>query len=395
MKLKANIEDPVEYNPFESCVYDAEVSLDTLGANAMEKYKCFFRDAGKGSTLIYPVDSCFISMLHETVKKIIASDAEIFRVVKASEEYFAIASEAVGLALAGIFETDFQQIRREYPLHRFSSYFEVIENTRFNFTTKSLEGTYSRLKADRIVKSLNKRLKALRRRLRDPGVVQGYSNFRRSPVENFNGLMDGMQHAIDMDPNQLSARFDLHYRVSGLDPSAKDLEADTEELPKVQKCRERFHRSIDRKLGTALRGFAFCLEYGQHRRWHYHYLVFVDPSYTDDDVALVETFRETWRDVTDGQGELYNVNAHKKMHRFQAVGFVDASNESVLTGLRAIASYFTLAGLYVQLKLPRRVKTFGKGRFPPPSVKPGRPLKRTSPRLRISLVEARKQIRFI
>jgi len=394
MNLKTNIEEPVEYNPFESCVYDAEADLDSLGANALDKYKCFFRENGNWRKVIYPTEPRFISKLHEAVKKLVANDGQLFA-TKPGDGYFSISSHPLGVTFAEIFKTDLSHLHREYPLHRFSPYFDVIEKTRFNFTTDALEARYTRFKADRVVQSLNKRVKALRRRLRDPRVVNGYSNFRRSPVENFNGLMDGMQGVIDADSKQLVARFDLHYRVSGVDPSAKDIENDIEELPKVQKCRERFHRSIDRKLGTALRGFAFCLEYGQHRRWHYHYLVFVDPSYTDDDIALVETFRETWREVTDGHGELYNVNAHKNRHRYQAVGFVDASDEKVLVGLRAIASYFTLAGLYVQLKLPKRVKTFGKGRFPTPQAKPGRPLKRTSPRLRISLVEARKQIRFI
>lgn len=394
MNLKTNVEESVEYNPFESCVDGDDVGLDALGATALDKYKCFFRESGSWRTVIYCADPRFISKLHQAVKKLVASDAQLFS-VKLSGDHFSIASESLGFTFAEIFHADFDQFRTEYPLHRFSPYFEVIEKTRFKFTTDTLEGRYTRFDAERIVKSLNKRVKALRRRLRYPEVVQAYSNFRRSPVENFNGLMDSMQRVVDLNPNQLIVRFDLHYRVNGRDPSAEDIEADVQELAKVQKCRERFHRSIDRKLGTALRGFAFCLEYGQHRRWHYHYLVFVDPSYTDDDVALVETFRKTWREVTDGQGELYNVNAHKNRHRYQAVGFVDANDENVLVGLRAIASYFTLAGLYVQLKLPKRVKTFGKGRFPAPQAKPGRPLKRTSPRLRISLAEARDQIRFI
>lgn len=394
MNLKTNIREPVEYNPFEPRVYDAEVDFDALGAGALEKYQFFFRESGSWRTLKYATDSAFISKLHQTVKKLVASDAQLFRVTM-NGGYFSIASEPLGLTLAEIFQTDFSQFRSEYPLHRFSPYFEVVENTRFNFTADVLKERFTHLRAERVVKSLNKRVKALRRRLRYPEVVQGYSNFRRSPVENFNGLMDSMQRVVDEDPNQLIARFDLHYRVSGLDPSAKDIQADIDELPNVQKCRERFHRSIDRKLGASLRGFSFCLEYGQHRRWHYHYLLFIDPSYTDDDIALVESFREIWHGVTDGQGELYNVNAQKKKRRFNALGFVDASNEHVLVGLRAIASYFTLAGLYVQLKLPKRVKTFGKGRFPLPQAKPGRPSKRTAPRLRISLAEARKQIRFI
>jgi hypothetical protein len=394
MSLKTNAKEPFESNPFEFGVDGSDVGLDALGASSLDKYKCFFRDRGSWRCVIYIHDPRFISNLHQNVKKLVASDAHLFS-VGTGKGYSFITSEPLGVKFAEIFGADFDDFRREYPMHRFSSYFEAIEKTRFKFTPDMLEGRYTRFVAERVVKSLNKRVTALRRRLRCFEVVQAYSNFRRSPVENFNGLMGSMQRAVDLNPNQLVVRFDLHYRVSGRDPSAEDIEADIDELAKVQKCRERFHRSIDRKLGPALRGFAFCLEYGQHRRWHYHYLLFVDPSYTDDDVAFVETFQATWRDVTDGQGELYNGNAHKSRHRYQAVGFMDANDENVLVGLRAIASYFTLAGLYVQLKLPKRVKTFGKGRFPAPQAKPGRPLKRTSPRLRISLAEARDQIRFI
>lgn len=395
MNLNANIEKVVEYNPFEPCDYDGKLSIDALGTDVLEKYQFFFRDGVNSPTLIYAFDPRFISKLHRVARLLVADDAPLFRVEPAKAGYFSIVSQPLGAALAEIFQTDFNQIRRDYPMHRFSPYFEVFANTRFNFGYEVMKCFYTRDKADRVLKSLTKRVKALRRRLRYPKVVQGYSNFRRSPVENFNGLMDGMQRAIDADPRQLILRFDFHYRPSDLDPSAQDIQADFEELPKVQKCRERFHRSIDRKFGASLRGFAFCLEYGRHRRWHYHYLLLVDPGYADDDIALVESLGEIWREVTGGAGEFYNVNAHKNERRFKAVGFVDARDKQVQVGLRAIARYFTLAGLFVQLKLSRRVKTFGKGRFPTPQAKPGRPPKRTTPRLRISLAEAREHIPFI
>nr|WP_295081213.1 hypothetical protein [uncultured Roseateles sp.] len=395
MNLKTKAMKQIADNPFEPCVDSREVDLNALGASAMKKYQLFFREGADWGGLVYQTEPRFISMSHHAVKLLVANDATLFSVVMPKYGCYAIAPEALALTLADIFGADFQLIRREYPMHRFSPYFEVLESTKFNFQHQDLKGIYTRPEADRLAKSLNKRVKALRRRLRDPKIVQGYSNFRRSPVENFNGLMACMQRAVEANSKQLIVRFDCHYQVNGLDPTAKDIEVDIEELPKVQKCRDRFHRSIDRKLAGALRGFAFCLEYGQHRRWHYHYLLFVDPSYTDDDVALVESFRAIWLSVTEGKGELFNVNAQKKKHRFQAIGFVDTTDERVQVGLRAIASYFTLAGLYVQLKLPKRVKTFGKGRFPAPQAKPGRPLKRPPSRLRISLPEARNQIRFI
>lgn len=395
MTLNANIKQPVEYNPFEPCVSDNDLSLDALGAGALEKNQFFFRAGAGDRSLIYATDPRFISKLHRVVKLLVGNDSPLFKVVLARGGYFSVEAEPLGVALADIFQADFDQIRRDYPMHRFSPYFEVLENTRFNFGHDVLKDRYTRARADRVVKSLDKRVKAIRRRLRYIEVVNGYSNFRRSPVENFNGLMDGMQRVIDADAKQLILRLDCYFRVSDLDLSEKDIQADIEKLPRVQKCRERFHRSIDRKFGASLRGFAFCLEYGQHRRWHYHYLLFVDPSYRDDDVELVEELREIWDKVTGGQGESHNVNEQKTKRRFRAIGFVDARDERVLVGLRTIASYFTLAGLYVQLKLPRRVKTFGKGRFPVPQPKPGRPPKRTTPRLRISLAEARERIRFI
>jgi hypothetical protein len=395
MTLKTKDERPIAENPFESCIDFPEVDLDALGASAIKKYRYYFRKGEGWGGVVYQTEPRFISMLHRAVKLLVSNDAILFRVIMPKYGCYSIAPEALGLTLADVFKTDFQLIRREYPMHRFSPCFEVLESTKFNFQHDDLTGTHSQLKADQVAKSLNKRVMALRRRLRDPKVVQGYSNFRRSPVENFNGLMACMQRVVEANSEQLIVRFDCHDQTSGLDPTALDIQADIEKLPKVQKCRARFHRSIDRKLGKSLRGFAFCLEYGQHRRWHYHYVLFIDPSYTDDDVALVESFGAIWQNVTDGKGEFFNVNAQKKKYRFQAVGFVDTTDKHVLIGLRAIASYFTLAGLFVQLKLPERVKTFGKGRFPEPQAKFGRPLNRTTSRLQISLAEARNEIRFI
>jgi len=382
-------------NPFEIDAINDDVDLDSLASAALEKYQFFFREGKSWPGLIYPTEPRIISLLHKLAKHLQANRADPYQVTYLKNGSATIVPDGIGLALVDVFKVDFEAIRREYPMHRFSPIFEVFENTKFTIDGSPLHRTYEPSVAKRMARSLNKRATSLRSRLGRADVVEAYSNFRRSPSENFNGLMADMESLAAEHTNVLVARGDLYVQVTDQDPSKEEIAADWDALPKVQACREKFHRSIDRKLGDALWGFAFCLEYGRHRKWHYHYAWFVDPAYTPDDVALVESFAATWKLATDGKGEFYNVNARKNNYRFRAIGIVDMRNESVRVGLRAIASYLTLPGLFVQLKGAKRMKTVGRGRFPKRVRTGGRPAKRHVARLSIPLAQARDLIRFI
>lgn len=292
-------------NPFEARVVEDEVDLDALAESALEKYRTFFRENDDWPGIVYPVEIRYLSLLHRVVKLVAAGDTTLFGIAISKSGRASIVPEALGLALADIFSADFVAIRSEFPMHKFTPYFELIANTRFRIEREWLRRDLSVLKAQRMAKSLNKRVLALRRRLRDPELARRYSNFRRTPTENFNGLMDCMECLVTEFDSHLIARFDCHYQIAESQLSAEDLEADLDALKAVQKCRDRFHRSLDRRLGSSLRGFAFCLEYGRDRRWHYHYVMFIDPSYSDDDVDLVNDFKKIWAEITKGsRGEL-------------------------------------------------------------------------------------------
>ncbi|TPG20739.1 hypothetical protein EAH83_18495 [Variovorax ginsengisoli] len=152
---------------------------------------------------------------------------------------------------------------------------------------------------------------------------------------------------------------------------------------------EAFHRAIDRHYGNALLGYAWALEYGRDTRFHKHYLVLLDPRRFKDDLAEVAYLRLKWEAIAK-HGWMYSSNESTDDHAHRAFGLIRLSDPEVVSGLRFIVSYFTLAALFVKLSHRDKPRTFYPGKFPKgPAPTVGRP--RQTPRgahLRVPVDEA-------
>jgi len=141
------------------------------------------------------------------------------------------------------------------------------------------------------------------------------------------------------------------------------------------------------------------LEHGRETGLHYHYKVILKPRGNGDHVELVEEIGRKWAAITCGLGSIYNSNRNRNNYRFRALGLVRLNDPNVITGLQLFASYLTLAGVYVKLRVQAGVDTFGKGGIMGGDgrrsiSKVGRPPKRLSP-FPIAISAAQGRARYV
>lgn len=338
-----------------------------------------------------------ISLLHEVAKEVMLPGDIPFVVVRGKTGTVVRCSTPLGQRLLKIACADFFQIYLDYPLHRFSPVFRVFARLR-RVVPSSPSSFFERLvpaeDADSTVLQTLRFVAALRRALGRKSIKTAHHNFRRGARDNFNRFIDALDWVSQRRKEVTVLRFDLHYREAGSQRVKYGDKASFEGVDKFMGYRERFHRSLHRRFGEALLGYAWALEYGRETKWHLHYLVMLSPR--DDHSGLVDTLGEKWVSLTERCGYIRNVNADAN-YRYSAVGRVRLDDLEVVMGLHFLVSYMTLAGLFVKLDAPERFIAFHTGRFPKKALpQVGRPANRSSgSRLRITIEQAQARVRFI
>lgn len=137
------------------------------------------------------------------------------------------------------------------------------------------------------------------------------------------------------------------------------------DLDDIIRHREEFIEYLRKNFNSNLKGFAWKLEYGFFKGYHYHLIIMLDGSMHREYVTIGKMLGEYWnRAITNGNGIYYNCVAVKNKYRHCAVGVQHHTNPELLTGLTMIADYMTKSDLYVKLVLPKNHRTFGRGVLP-------------------------------
>lgn len=366
-----------------------ENRLDGLGAMALRQQNCHLDNGQRVRTDDH---DRAISQLHQIAKEILRPRHPLFSIEHDLRRGSWVRRSPLGARLLGVFRTDFDRIQMDYPLHKFSPVMMIFMKFRhllpFN-PASYFDLLMPRLAAEQIYEVAVRVLRLLQRMLQRPSLRRLTNNFRRKAIDNFNGLIDSIDTLSQRRVSVTALRFDLYYRRAGSRPVKFGDQPDVQILDELMSLRERFHRSLDRRFGGELLGYAWVLEFGRERGFHFHYLVFLKHGVPGDDIDLVELLEAKWKELTSGRGELDNVNARRRGFRYPAVGRIRLDDPQVVKGLQFLVSYMTLAPLFVKLEIQERYDTFAKGRFSVSTNKSGRPKLRPSrSRLKISVAEA-------
>ncbi|WP_140844450.1 inovirus Gp2 family protein [Variovorax guangxiensis] len=368
--------------------YDEDY-LDTQGRVALRMRDARFR---KGVLTTSSVCDKPISFMHRYAKKFASSTEALvhLRGLKNGTMRFKLTAEGERFLRALL--VDHALVFHEFPMHDFSPVYRLflrIGRLLPAYVRLNLEQSYDVETAERICCLVERFAQAVQTRLRRKRFKDARINFRRGAAENHKNFSHGLNWLSERHDEVVALRFDLFSRDPSIPTAGWNEVPDPDQLMPFKADCEAFHRAIDRHYGNALLGYAWALEYGRDTRFHKHYLVLLDPRRFKDDLAEVAYLRLKWEAIAK-HGWMYSSNESTDDHAHRAFGLIRLSDPEVVSGLRFIVSYFTLAALFVKLSHRDKPRTFYPGKFPKgPAPTVGRP--RQTPRgahLRVPVDEA-------
>ena len=245
---------------------------------------------------------------------------------------------------------------------------------------------------------LNRRIEHLRADLRSPATACAVDNLNRGHRSNVVSLAEYLNGLFERHSRLLVIRLDVGYeqglalnqhmalhgvvvstRPERQFPSRRDPNTDRGGLVTANQLglhRDQLLAFIRRTYGENFCGYAWKLEYGARKGYHYHLVLFFDGARLRKDVTIAMHIGEHWRTViTGGQGVYYNCNAPEVTYIHRCVGPLSWNSPQRRTGLAYLCAYLLKPDLYVRLELEPGQRIFGKGGLPKPAfqIRRGRP----------------------
>ena len=181
----------------------------------------------------------------------------------------------------------------------------------------------------------------------------------------FKKLKDYVDALFAKHSRLIVIRLDLSYHVSN--------DIQPKQLVTLQQAKNDLAHLLKNTRHNALFehvvGYIWKLEYGQSRGYHYHVILFFLGSKVQKDVYIAMQIGKYWSEViTNKRGHYYNCNNDKAKHDSfgnLGIGRINADDANLRFNLlNKVVKYFTKKEQYLQLKLSRKDRVFGKGRIP-------------------------------
>ncbi|PWW28487.1 YagK/YfjJ domain-containing protein [Chromohalobacter israelensis] len=220
--------------------------------------------------------------------------------------------------------------------------------------------------AESTVSELNNRLLSWRAYMSNPGFNNQCRRAYRNSRENRESMSEWIDTLFKNHAYLQVIRVDLGYRKE----IATSVPYEMANSQRTKFCKA-FHYN---PLFKHMVGYAWKLEWGQSRGFHYHLLFFFDASQVQKDVIRAQWIGELWsQKFTDGNGTYYNCNFNADTnYYYNALGKMSYYDDKKFKGLRYLVNYLTKVDEYASLAVSGM--TFFHSRTPPlPSgPRPGR-----------------------
>ncbi|MCG9078176.1 YagK/YfjJ domain-containing protein [Laribacter hongkongensis] len=211
------------------------------------------------------------------------------------------------------------------------------------------------------VELMNTAAAQVRQYIRSSQYKKDMNNYSRSSRKNYASLRRYIERLFKNHSRLLVMRIDLEYRSAENICNQKPVFVSHEE---AKADREVFLKGLAKRF-PAIKGYAWSMEYGIHRGYHYHAIFFADSRYNPRDIDLASAIGDFWSDeVTQGRGFAYNCNALKSRYRSCGIGMIDHFNEEGIKGLLYACHYMTKTDELMKLVLSGNNRSFGRGTLP-------------------------------
>ncbi len=208
---------------------------------------------------------------------------------------------------------------------------------------------------------LNTATAQVRQYIRSTQYKQDMNNYSRSSRKNYASLKGYIERLFKNHSRLLVMRIDLEYRSAENICNQKPVFVSYEE---AKADRERFLKELPKRF-PAIKGYAWSMEYGIHRGYHYHAIFFADSRPNPRDIDFASAIGDFWRyEVTEGRGFAYNCNAIKSRYRSCGIGMIDHFNKEGIKGLLYACHYMTKPDELMKLVLSGNNRSFGRGTLP-------------------------------
>lgn len=179
-------------------------------------------------------------------------------------------------------------------------------------------------------------------------------NFVRGAQQNLKSLKELFNNLLAIRSKILAVRVDLLYRDAfGVE------ELGSEKIyQQVRSDRENFIAEIRKIYCDGLMGYAWKLEYGRGRGYHYHTVFFFDGALHQQDIKIGMQLGNIWSKQTESRGTFHNCNAYKEQYLICGVGMLTHSTPDLSERFDAMANYLTKSDFHGRLRLPGRQRSF-------------------------------------
>ncbi|MFL1559263.1 inovirus-type Gp2 protein [Pseudomonas sp. O11] len=190
------------------------------------------------------------------------------------------------------------------------------------------------------------------------------TGFKRAANKAYKGLGDLIESLFDRYSRLLVIRLDLGYRNEYCTPTGL-LGVSYEESKKHREDLLKYFRT---KMSPSIVGYAWKLEYGLAKTYHYHFLLFFDGATSRQDIVIAQAVGEYWSScVTGGKGIYHNCNNNKadyKARGILGIGMVSHDDLDLRNGLKTAAAYLTKVDVFVRMMISGGGRCFGKSGRP-------------------------------
>jgi len=328
-----------------------------------------------------------IERIERVVRRVVGTTDILFSLDKkklksVAKERPAMVSTPVGRIVLVALKTDFDKMKEYFPFHALNPYVDTFIRRVKKFKLEAAFRSTSFDAVEQSVKMLNYFVGSLRERVLSDRFKKKINSYNHTSNKNFKGVCEYISALFERYARLLVVRVDLGYENKYCN-NYKSAQGITGE--QVRAHREQLLYGLKNKMFPgSMVGYAWKLEYGLSKGYHYHLLVFFDGSRVREDETLALMIGQHWRDVvSDNKGIYYNCNAKKEGYRRfgfgVGIGMINHDDYILRKNLERVAAYLTKVDYYIRTVIPGNGRTFGKGGKPKPkNDQRGRPRKATA-----------------
>ena len=279
----------------------------------------------------------------------------------------------------GLLNVDFGMIKEVYPCHEFNPLLKVFMKYFVGVELRTDVYKVELLQSDELslLHDLTEKVKQEIRGVEFQKVLKGFS---RPANKNYKSLVEYNEALFVRYARMLVIRVDFTYRSQYCVPRG-DVAITHAEAKRHRKALLKYLRS---SKSPGVVGYAWKLEYGLDKSYHYHFLLFLNGVDHREDIVIAKILGEYWVDtVTEGKGIYYNCNKNKAAFEKKGilgVGMISHHQASLRAGLSLVAAYLTKPDYFIRMIVPDGGRCFGKGgKASPKETKRGRPRKQPEP----------------